>query len=148
MKTIVLALTILATLLSSCENNAETGALVGAGVGIGAGALIGNSVGGALIGGAVGAVGGALIGAALDSEDRDKLQQNSPQTLNRIDRGQQLTLNDIKTMSRNGLSDNVIVGQIQATHSVFYLSTDQIVDLKKAGVSQQVIDYMIQTGNQ
>ncbi len=135
------------TLLSSCESKAGTGALVGAGVGAGAGALISGSAGGALIGGAVGAAGGALVGAALDSSDRETLQENSPQTLKRIDRGQQLTLNDIKNMSGNGLSDNVIIGQIQATNSIFYLNSDQIIDLKQSGVSQRVIDYMIQTGN-
>jgi outer membrane lipoprotein SlyB len=139
-----LTTTLLAT---SCESKAGTGALVGAGVGVGAGALIGHSAGGALIGGAVGAAGGALIGAALDASDRENLQQNSPQTLHRIDRGQQLTLNDIKNMSANGVSDNVIIGQIQATNSIFYLNSDQIIDLKNAGVSQRVIDYMVQTGN-
>ncbi len=133
-------------LLSSCENKTETGALVGAGIGVAGGALIGKGEG-ALIGGAVGAVGGALIGSALDHQDRKKMEQESPKTLDKIDHGEKLTTNDVKEMSKAGLNDNVIIGQIQSTKSVFYLSTDDIIDLKNSGVSQRVIDYMIETGN-
>ena len=131
-----------------CENKAGTGALVGAGGGAVTGALISHNASGALIGGAAGAVGGAIIGAALESSDRDSLQKQSPRTLNKIDNKEQLSVDDVKKMSKAGLSDNVIISQIQATNSVFYLSTADIIDLKNAGVSQRVIDYMIQTGNQ
>ncbi len=133
--------------LMSCENRAETGALAGAGTGALAGGLISHSATGVLVGGAVGAATGAVIGAALDASDRDSLDRESPRTLRRIDRGEQLSTDDIKKMSKAGLSDDVIMNQIDATHSVFYLSTADIVDLKKAGVSQRVINYMIQTGN-
>ena len=132
-------------LLTACESKAGTGALVGAG----GGAVLGGALGGgqgALIGAAAGAVGGAIIGAALDASDRDNLQQNSPDTLNRIDNGQQLTIQDIENMARAGIKDSVIINQIDATHSVFHLSADQIVQLKNAGVSQNVIDHMIRTG--
>ena len=133
--------------LVGCESKAGTGALVGGAAGVGVGALISPTPQGALIGGAVGAATGAVVGASLDSDDREVMQQNSPDTVERIDHGQQLTLDDIKEMSKNGLSDNVIIGQIQTTKSVYYLSTNEIIDLKNAGVSQRVIDYMIQTGN-
>lgn len=147
MKTIVLPSIMALFVLAGCESKTGTGALTGAGIGVGAGALISGTPQGALIGGAVGAAAGGLIGASLDSDDREVLQQNSPRTVERIDRGQQLSVEDIKEMSENGLSDNVIIGQIQATHSVYYLSTQEIIDLKNTGVSQRVIDYMIQTGN-
>ncbi len=133
--------------LVGCESKAGTGALVGGAAGVGAGALISPTPQGALIGGAVGAATGAIIGASLDSEDREVMEKNSPDTVERIDHRQQLSIDDIKKMSENGLSDNVIIGQIQATNSVYYLSTNQIIDLKNAGVSQRVIDYMVQTGN-
>ncbi len=131
-----------------CENKAGTGALAGGGLGAVTGAAISHNASGALIGGAAGAVGGAIIGAALESSDRDSLQKQSPRTLNKIDNKEPLSVDDIKKMSKAGLSDNVIISQIQATNSVFYLSTADIIDLKNAGVSQRVIDYMIQTGNQ
>ena len=146
MKQITLISATLIAVLSSCENKTESGALGGAAVGVVAGGLIGGGSG-ALIGGAAGAVGGALIGYALDQQDRDNMQRNSPRTLQRIDKGEQLSVEDIKEMSRNGLKSKVIIDQIKATNSVFYLSSREIIDLKKSGVAEQVIDYMIQTGN-
>lgn len=134
-----------AVLLTSCESKTGTGALAGAGVGALAGGLIGGNATGALIGGAVGAAGGALIGAALDAQDRENLQQNSPQTLQRIDNREQLSIYDVEAMAKNGLSDDVIIEQIKNTKSVFYLTSDQIIELKQAGVSEKVIQYMMKT---
>jgi hypothetical protein len=87
-------------------------------------------------------------GKALDSSDRNSLEQESPRTLKKIDTGEQLSVYDIKKMYKAGLSDDAIIGQINDTRSVFYLSSADIVDLKKTGVSQKVIQYMIETGNQ
>lgn len=143
-----LGIVLLAFTFASCNNSAGTGALVGAGGGALIGGVISHSAGGALIGGAAGAVGGAIIGAAIDSSDRDSLQKENPRTMKKIDRGEELSVSDIKSMAKAGLSDQVIISQIDATNSVFYLSTADIIDLKKSGVSQRVINYMIQTGNQ
>lgn len=128
--------------LMSCQSNAGTGALVGAGVGAVGGGLIAGSAGGALIGAGVGAAGGALIGAALDESDRRSLDQESPRTTRKIDRGEELSIDDVKSMSKAGLSDNVIISQIDATKSVFCLSSADIIDLKKGGVSQKVINHV------
>jgi outer membrane lipoprotein SlyB len=143
MRALFIASTIV--LLASCESKAGTGALVGAGGGALAGGLITHSPTGALVGGAIGAATGAVVGAALDSSDRSRLESQSPNTVRKIDQGQQLSVDDIKKMSKAGLSDDVINNQIDATHSVFQLSTADIVDLKKSGVSQRVINHMIQT---
>ena len=86
--------------------------------------------------------------AALDSPDRTSLEKQSPRTLKKIDNGEPLSTDDIKKMTRAGISDDVIIRQIEATNSTFYLSSADIVDMKKAGVSQRVISYMVQTGNQ
>jgi len=86
--------------------------------------------------------------SALDESDRTYLQKESPQTLKKIDQEQQLTIDDIKKMAHAGLSDDVIMNQIDETHSIFYLSSADIVDLQKSKISQEVINYMIQTGNQ
>jgi hypothetical protein len=145
MRRILSTLILSIAFLTSCENKAETGALIGTGVGIGAGALISPTPAGVLIGGAVGAVGGALIGAALDSSDRNTIQRHSPQTMNKINRGEQLSVSDIKKMSQVGISDDKIIGTIQSTGSVYHLSTSDVEDLKNAGVSRRVIDYMLQT---
>jgi len=145
-KTYLLTSTALVLVLSGCATKTQSGALGGAAVGALAGGLIGGNATGALIGGAVGAAGGALVGYALDQQDRETLGRNSPSTLYRIDNREQLSLDDIKEMSRNGLADRVIIDQIRATNSVYYLSTRQLIDLKRAGVSERVIDYMIETG--
>jgi outer membrane lipoprotein SlyB len=134
-----------ALFLTSCESKAGTGALVGTGVGMGAGALISPTPQGVLIGGAVGAVSGALVGAALDSSDRDNIKRDSPKTMNKIDRGEQLSMEDIEKMSEAGISDDKIIGTIHSTGSIYHLSASDVEELKKAGVSQRVIDYMLQT---
>lgn len=89
-----------------------------------------------------------FIGSTLDDTDRYSLELHSPHTLKKIGRGDHLSIDDVKKMSKAGLSDSVIIGQIQSTNSVFYLSTADIIYLKNSGVSQRVIDYMIQTGNE
>lgn len=145
MKTLLYSLTAI-TFLTACESKAGTGALVGAGVGAAAGALISPTVGGVLIGTAAGAATGAIIGAALDSSDRQNLQENSPETLDRVDAKAPLTLSDIEKMTQLGISDDKIIGTIESTNSVYYLTPKDIEDLKKAGVSDRVIDFMIKTG--
>ncbi len=138
-----LSASLILIVLSSCSS-AGTGAAVGAVVGVGAGAAIGGGSG-ALIGGAVGAASGAVIGATLDDSDRENLQQSSPPTLDKLDKAQPLNKQDIIHMTQAGLSDKVIIDQIHATHSEFSLSAQEIIDLKNQGVSQSVIDAMINT---
>ena len=142
---VITGLWIGALALTGCESKAGTGALVGAGVGVGAGALIGGG-GGALIGGAAGAVGGAIVGHLLDEEDQENLQRSSPQTLKKIDRGEQLSIKDIEKMSNSGISDDKIIGVIDSTGSTYHLTSSDVAKLHNAGVSQRVIDYMMQTG--
>ena len=146
MRILILIIASLNLILSSCETKTGTGALAGAGVGALAGGLIGGNATGALIGAGVGALAGGLIGAALDEQDRKIMEKNSPQTLQKLDDKESLSIYDIEAMSKNGLSDNVIISQIQSTKSVFHLTTEQIIDLKKSGVSETVIEYMIESG--
>jgi uncharacterized protein YcfJ len=131
--------------LSGCESKTGTGALVGAGIGAGVGGIVGGG-GGALIGGAAGAVGGAVVGYLLSQEDQENLQRTSPQTARRVNRGEQLSIRDIEKMSDAGISDDKIIGTIDATGSVYRLTSSDVAELKSAGVSQRVIDYMLQTG--
>lgn len=145
MKSLLTSGCLCACLLCACETKTQSGALGGAAVGALAGGLIGGGEG-AVIGGAAGAVGGALIGYALDEHDRAVMAERSPGTLNRIDNGEQLSIDDIEEMAQNGLSDTAIINQIKATGSVFYLSQPQVSDLKAHGVSNPVIDYMLSTG--
>ncbi|CAM0117931.1 glycine zipper domain-containing protein [Rhabdochlamydiaceae symbiont of Dictyostelium giganteum] len=131
--------------LTGCQTNTQTGALAGASIGAIGGALITGSGSGALIGAGIGAASGALIGYGLDEQDQKALSQQSPSTLDKIQKGEPLTISDIKQMVTAGISDDVIISQIEATHTLFSLSTADIMSLNQAGVSQKVIQAMIQT---
>ena len=60
-------------------------------------------------------------------------------------RTQPMGLPDIKMLAKSGVSDEVILSQIRNSHSVYRLSAAEILDLKDAGVSEKVIDFMINT---
>lgn len=145
----------LALLTVGCQNpagqtnHAGNGALAGGAIGAGTGAIIGSTSGdageGALIGGAIGAVTGAIIGNSIDQSQRENVQQQSPQTMARVDTGQPLGLADIKALARAGVSDEIIISQIRSSRTMYRLSTAEILYLKDAGVSNRVIDFMINT---
>jgi len=59
--------------------------------------------------------------------------------------GDQLSLFDIKALSRAGVSDGVILRYLRDHDSVYYLNSGDVTSLRKAGVSQSVVDYMLQT---
>jgi len=60
-------------------------------------------------------------------------------------RTQPMGLPDIKMLAKSGVSDEVILSQIRNSHTVYRLSAADILDLKDAGVSEKVIDFMINT---
>ncbi len=143
-------------LMAGCEtpygtpDRTATGALTGGAIGAGTGAIIGNYSGhhtaeGAAIGGAIGLLTGGIIGNAMDQQQRQMLARQNPQTLERIEQGQPLGLADIKALARAGVSDEVIISQIRASRVVYRLTTAEILDLKEGGVSERVIDFMINT---
>ena len=93
-----------------------------------------------------GAASGALVGAALDEQDRKIMEKTSPRTVERMDRKEPLTINDIIKLSQGGVSDDTIIRYIQETKTSYNLSQAQINRLQEAGVSQRVINYMVDTG--
>ena len=129
-------------LFTCCESKAGTGALVGGGLGAGTGALIGGGKG-ALIGGAAGVVGGAIVGHLLDDSDKDRIKDENPSTMRRVDRGDYLTVEDVIVLHRSGLSDDKIIELIKKSKSTYKLSTRSIQKLERAGVSSKVIDFML-----
>lgn len=56
-----------------------------------------------------------------------------------------LAVEDIKSLSKAGVNDDTIISQIKATRTVYHLMAAQIIDLKNEGISQKVIDCMINT---
>jgi surface antigen len=145
-----------AVALTGCETQegtpyrTGTGAIIGAGAGAASGAVIAgghNAPEGALIGGVVGAIGGGLIGNALDQQERARLQAQAPMTYARIDQDQPLGLQDVKAMAQAGISDNVIISQMRTTGTAYHLSASDIIDLHTAGVSETVINYMVNSAS-
>lgn len=145
MKKIIGLALILSAFLLSCETKTGTGALVGGAAGAGIGGAVGGWQG-AAIGGAAGAVTGGLVGASLDEQDRKVMEQSSPRTVERMDRGEPLTIGDIIKLSQGGVSDDTIINYIKETKTTYNLSQSQINRLQEAGVSQRVINYMVDTG--
>jgi hypothetical protein len=120
-------------------------------MGAATGAIIGSashSAGeGAWIGAAAGTVLGALIGHSEDQAQEARLRQQYPDTYARAQQGTPLSLADIKAMSKAGVSDDTIIAQIVNSHTLYHLSADNIIDLHASGVSQKIIDFMINTAN-
>src|ERR1019366_4487843 len=128
--TLTFAAATAALVLTGCEtpegnpDYTATGALTGAAIGVGSGALIGgarNGAAGALIGGAVGLIAGGLIGQSLDRDQQEQLRTQAPQTYTRVDQGQPLSTADVKALVKAGVSDDVVIAQIQNSHTAFHL---------------------------
>jgi hypothetical protein len=59
--------------------------------------------------------------------------------------GDALSLYDIKALSRARVSDAVILRYLRDQHTIYNLNSDDVAGLRKAGVSQSIVDYMLQT---
>jgi len=156
LKALTLATAVLTVVLAGCQypngqtNNTASGALIGGAMGAIAGAAIGgprNGGEGALIGAAAGAITGGVIGNSMDQAQAAQLRDQAPQTYVRVQQGQPLTISDVKALAAANVSDDVIISQIRNSHTVFHLSTSDIIDLHNAGVSENVINFMINTPN-
>lgn len=121
------------------------GALIGGASGAALGALADRRApgAGALIGGAAGLIAGGLIGHSMD----EQRPPPPPPPTYVATPPPPPSIADIKSMSRSGVSDDVIIGQINNSHAVYNLDANTILDLNNAGVSQRVISYMINTPN-
>ncbi len=121
-------------------NNTERGALGGGAVGAGAGALIGSTTGnagaGALIGGAGGALLGGLVGNSADKTER------RAEAAAAAAQAQALKLEDVALMAQQHISDDVIIGQIRSTGTIYHLQPSHIYWLKQNGVGDPVIKEM------
>lgn len=135
---------LLSLILTSCATNSGTGLIAGTIVGASVGGISAGK-NGALIGSAAGAIIGGVIGAILDTQDRKVMEYNSPRTVDRMDRGDPLTINDVIKLSQAKVSDDTIILYIKQTYSSYNLSKAQVRRLQDAGVSSKVINEMITT---
>lgn len=137
----------LAISLSGCMNPqgqtdyTGSGILTGAATGAVFGSAATHSPEGAIAGAALGAMTGAVIGSGIDEQNS---QQNAAMQSVPI---APLTLDEIKDLVKAGISEDVIISQIRASGAAYYLTSNDIIDLKDGGVSEKVIDYIINTPN-
>jgi hypothetical protein len=154
----VFTMTGLVGLLTGCytssgrPDNTATGALAGGASGAAIGAIADrrNPGVGALIGGAAGALAGGLVGHSVDEQNEARRQYYAslpPPTYVPAPQPQPLTVADIKSLTKSGVSDDNIIIQINNTHTVYHLDANAIIDLSNAGVSQRVISNMINTSS-
>jgi surface antigen len=124
----------------STMNNTDRGVLGGGAIGAGTGAAIGSLTGhtgaGAVIGGVTGALAGGLIGNGVDEK------QHREEAARYAAAHPPLTLQDVATMTQQGVSDDVIISQMHSTNSAYNLTADQIIWLKQSGVHDGVIREM------
>jgi hypothetical protein len=57
------------------------------------------------------------------------------------------SVGDIKALAKAGLSDDVILSHVRNSRAVYHLTTAEIIDMKQSGVSDRVIDFMINTAS-
>jgi hypothetical protein len=137
-------------LTTGCQNtktHAVEGGVIGGILGAGAGYGIGTAAGhhgaeGAAIGAVAGALGGALIGGQMNKANKDTQGAAGTQAAN----SNQMSLQQIVDLSKQGVNDAVIIDKIGLSNSRFNLTPADIDYLKQQGVSQKVIDAMQATG--
>lgn len=138
-------------LLAGCRtpegnpNYTGSGALAGGATGALIGSTTHHGTKGTVVGGLIGTAVGTLAGWGLDQRQENQLRTGHADTVDRIEQGQPLTLSDVKALSNSRVSDNLIISQIRNSLTVYHLSPNEILDLKNSGVSEGVIDAMINT---
>lgn len=134
----------------------QRGATVGGLAGAVIGAVIGdnnNEAGaGAAIGGVVGAVAGGVLGNAADKERAYVGSQQrgfvTPRSQTTFSPPQYVApqtavgISDVIQMSRSGLSENVIINQIQSRGVTAQIQVPGILELHRQGVTENVITAM------
>lgn len=134
-------------LLAGCETNktrVAEGSVIGGVVGATAGGIIGHQSGhgleGAGIGAAAGAVLGAVVGSQIDKPGQ-KTQATTP-TGQQTPSANQMSLQQIVDLTKQGVHEDVIIDKIRLTNSKYTLTADDVTYLKNNGVSQKIISVM------
>jgi hypothetical protein len=133
--------------LTGCQSpyHSDQGALFGGVTGAGVGALVGNAVGspaaGAAIGAGVGAVTGAVVGSSLD-EIEAKNRAEIEARLGRPVAAGAVSIDDVITMTRAGVAEDLIITHVRSHGMVAPLQTNDLIVLQQQGVSTRVIQVM------
>lgn len=143
-------LALAAALLAACAGcyspyYADRGALFGGATGAGVGAIVGNAMGntaaGALIGGGVGALTGAAVGQGMDDIEARNRAAIAAQMGRPVNPGA-VTVDDVISMSRAGVNQDLIAGHVRANGVARPLTSQDLIVLQNSGVSVPVIQTM------
>ena len=133
---------------AAAQGNAQRGATVGGIAGAVAGAAIGDHNGetgaGAVIGGMLGAFAGGLLGNAEDKQQAFQRQYQQHQRQQFQYQSSAVSSADVIAMTRNGLSEQVMINQIQQRGVQTRPQVAEIIALHQQGVSENVITAMQQ----
>lgn len=135
---------LLVVVQSGCQSfrpNTTAGGLLGGTTGGMIGAAIGSSEGKSGEGALIGALAGGLTGAAIGNQAdqvNDRQRQIENQNAARV-RESAVSIGDVIQMSQTGLGDELIINQINSNGIVRRATTNDLIQLKNAGVSDSVI---------
>ena len=126
----------------STNEGAVKGGIIGGIIGAVGGGIIGHQSGHGIEGAAIGAGAGALTGAIIGNQAGTPGQAATPAQATPAMSANQMSIQQIVDLTKQGVNDAVIIDRIRMSNSRFNLSADDINYLKKQGVSQKVIDAM------
>lgn len=137
------ALMLLALGCQGSTTRSGEGALIGGLVGATAGGIVGHQSHHGAEGAAIGAAAGALTGALVGSQIKKPGQaaQTTGTTATGVNPNQ-MSIQQIVDLSKQGINENVIVDKIRLSNSRFTLNSNDIDYLRQQGVTQKVIDAM------
>ena len=75
-------------------------------------------------------------------EQEQKNMKGSPRTLQRMDRGDPLTISDVLHLHKNEIEDQTILRYLRNRKTIYQLNMTQIRRLRTAGIGEELIEYM------
>jgi len=136
--------------------SAEQGTLLGAAAGGGAGAAIGKKTGNPILGAVIGTLGGGIVGNRIGDEiDQRRAaeayyyqQQQQQQQYQQYQQMSAVSLDQVVQLTRNGLSDDLILSHIEQNGFQQTISANDLITLKQQGVSDRVIQALQRSSGQ
>ena len=147
---VTISLALLQTGCAASRPNTIAGGLFGGTAGGVLGAAIGAHDGKAKEGALIGAVAGGLTGMAL-GDQADQTNARNMQIANQqatIAQQSTVTIGQVIQMSQSGLSDELILNQVNANGFAQRLTTNDLLQLKSTGVGDNVIQRLQTIGSQ
>ena len=126
----------------STNPGAVKGGVIGGIIGAVGGGIIGHQSGHGGEGAAIGAAAGAVTGAIIGNQTGISGQAATPAQATPTMSANQMSMQQIVDLAKQGVNDAVIIDRIRMSNSRFNLTADDINYLKQQGVSQKVIDVM------